>query len=229
MIKLLEFLISILKGSPYKIDPSLSALTLLAITFTRVVSLFRALVTFKGRAPLITFVSSGVKVVGKNNLSMGKGCTLSDGVFINAISKNGTIIGDNVSIGPYSRIEVTGFIGSVGDACSIGSGSGLGAFSFVGAAGGVSIGHNVIMGQYVSFHSENHNFSDPHVPIKNQGVTRQGIVVGNDCWVGAKVTFLDGSRVGNGCIVAAGAVVRGEFPDNVIIGGVPAKIIRNRF
>ena len=52
--------------------------------------------------------------------------------------------------------------------------------------------------------------------------------VGCNCWIGAKVTILDGARVGNGCIIAAGAVVRGEFPDNVIIGGVPAKIIKVR-
>ena len=44
--------------------------------------------------------------------------------------------------------------------------------------------------------------------------------------IGTKVTILDGTKIGNKCIVAAGAVVKGTYPDNVIIGGVPAKIIR---
>lgn len=50
--------------------------------------------------------------------------------------------------------------------------------------------------------------------------------IGNDCWIGAKATILDGTVIGDHCIVAAGAVVKGVFPDNVIIGGVPARIIK---
>ena len=45
-------------------------------------------------------------------------------------------------------------------------------------------------------------------------------------WIGAKATFLDGSTIGNNCVVAAGAVVNGIFPDNTVVGGVPAKIIK---
>lgn len=229
MTKFLEFLITKLKGSPYKIDDSLSAFSILYFVFGRVLSIIRAVFVFRGSAPLVTFAGSGVNVVGRNMLSIGKGCTFGEHVYINAISKHGAAFGKNVSIGPYSRVEVTGFIGSIGHGFKIGSGSGIGAFSFIGSAGGVQIGENVIMGQYVSFHSENHNFDNPELPIKYQGVTRSGITIGDNCWVGAKVTFLDGARVGSGCVIAAGAVVRGEFPDNVIIGGVPAKIIKNRF
>lgn len=53
-----------------------------------------------------------------------------------------------------------------------------------------------------------------------------GVKIGNDCWIGAKATILDGTVIGDHCIVAAGAVVKGVFPDNVIIGGVPARIIK---
>ncbi len=45
-------------------------------------------------------------------------------------------------------------------------------------------------------------------------------------WIGAKVTFIDGSSIGNNCVIAAGAIVTDNFPDNVLIGGVPAKIIK---
>ena len=50
--------------------------------------------------------------------------------------------------------------------------------------------------------------------------------MGNNVWIGAKVTFLDGSFVDDNSIVAAGAVVNGIYPNNSIIGGVPAKIIK---
>ena len=50
----------------------------------------------------------------------------------------------------------------------------------------------------------------------------------HNCWIGAGAVFLDGSSIGSGCIVSANAVVTKKFPDNVIIGGIPAKILKNR-
>ena len=66
------------------------------------------------------------------------------------------------------------------------------------------------------------------MPIRLQGVSHKGITIGRNCWIGAKATFLDGAEIGDGCIVAAGAVVRGTFPENVVIGGVPARILKTR-
>ncbi|MDO8336210.1 MAG: acyltransferase [Candidatus Saccharibacteria bacterium] len=161
-------------------------------------------------------------------ITFGVGITIGEGVVIDGLSKNGVKIGDGVSIGPHSIIEGTGVISSIGVGCSIGQNSGIGAFSFIGAAGGVTIGSDVIMGQRISFHSENHRFDDIEIIIRKQGVTREGITVGDICWVGANVVFLDGSNIGAGSVVAAGAVVRGIFPPNCVIGGVPAKILRMR-
>ena len=109
----------------------------------------------------------------------------------------------------------------------MGSNSAMGDYCQVGAAGGVTIGNDVIMGSYISFHSENHNFNMPDVLIREQGTTSKGIELGNNIWVGAKVTFLDGSQIADNTVVAAGAVVNGVFPPNVIIGGVPAKILKS--
>jgi acetyltransferase-like isoleucine patch superfamily enzyme len=73
------------------------------------------------------------------------------------------------------------------------------------------------------------NFSDLLKPIRQQGVNHQGIKIGKNCWIGAKVTILDGVVIGNGCIIAAGSVVTaGEYEDNKIYGGVPAKFLKNR-
>ena len=77
-------------------------------------------------------------------------------------------------------------------------------------------------------HSENHVFSDADKTIREQGVSHKGIKIGSNCWIGAKVTILDGAVVGDGCVIAAGAVVRGTFPENCVIGGVPARILKFR-
>ncbi len=55
------------------------------------------------------------------------------------------------------------------------------------------------------------------------------IRMGNDVWIGARATILDGVRIGNGAIVGAGAVVTKDVPDYAVVGGVPAKLIRYRF
>ena len=52
--------------------------------------------------------------------------------------------------------------------------------------------------------------------------------MGNNCWIGAGAVFLDGAELGDGCVVAANAVVTKQFPANSIVGGVPAKVLRER-
>lgn len=53
------------------------------------------------------------------------------------------------------------------------------------------------------------------------------IKVGNNVWIGLNVTILKGTVIGNNCVIAAGSVVKGEFPDNVLIQGNPAVIVSN--
>ena len=52
------------------------------------------------------------------------------------------------------------------------------------------------------------------------------MTIGNDVWIGGNVTILPGIRIGNNVVVAAGAVVTKDVPDNVVVGGVPARIIK---
>jgi acetyltransferase-like isoleucine patch superfamily enzyme len=61
-----------------------------------------------------------------------------------------------------------------------------------------------------------------------QGETRQGIVIENDCWIGAGAIILDGVRIESGAIVAAGSVVTKDVPAFAIVAGSPARIIKQR-
>lgn len=174
------------------------------------------------------FIGKKVKVLEKRYLSIGAKTRIHDGVYINALSKNGVKFGNNVVIGRNSRIECTGSLKSIGEGVEFGNRSTFGNDCFFGAAGGIIIGDDIVAGQYIRFHSENHKFDKLNMLIREQGVTHKGIKIGNNCWIGSGVVFLDGAEIGNGCVVAANAVVTKSFPDNSVIGGVPAKVIRFR-
>ena len=90
----------------------------------------------------------------------------------------------------------------------------------------MEIGDDTIIGAYFSCHPEGHIFDDPSKPIRLQGLSRKGIKIGKGCWIGAKVTVLDGVEIGENSVIAAGAVVTQSFPKDSIIAGVPAKLIR---
>ena len=228
MKKFLNFLISKIKGEEYFIDKDIPLLYIVSLVIEKACSLIWGMVRFRVFTPIFVHPSSCIKCVSKikygRSLNIGKAC------YINALSKGGLLMGENVSMGYATYISLTGSLKHLGSQVVIGNNVGLGSHGFYGCGlGGLKIGDNTIFGNYVSIHPETHCFSDIHIPIREQGVyTKGGVVIGRDCWIGAKVTILDGTRLGNGCIVAAGAVVSGKFPNNCIIGGVPAKIIKFR-
>jgi acetyltransferase-like isoleucine patch superfamily enzyme len=220
-----------LKGENYTLDPALPADALLDELLHRTACLLRGW-RFRLWPPFrpggLVFADAGVRLRNRSRIRCGRGVTLGRGVQVDGLSRDGVVLGDDVNIGPWTVIEATGVLSDLGCGVRIGSRCGLGAFSYIGGAGGVVIGDDVIMGQRVSFHSENHRFDRLDRPIREQGVTRRGIRIGNDCWVGANVTFLDGASVGDGCVIAAGAVVRGELPSRSVCAGVPARVLRMR-
>ena len=209
-------------GKNYTVDPLIPSSLLVYSMLIRFQMLFRGCFWLYRKV----FLGEGCIISNKRNIQFGKNVTIEKRCDIDAYAQNKLVFGNNVKIGAYSSISCTSHFSKFGKGIEIGNNSACGRFTEFGAAGGIEIGDDVIMGSYISFHSENHNFSDYSKLIREQGVTSQGIKIGNNVWIGAKATFLDGSQVGNNSVVAAGAVVTSVFPDNVVLGGVPAKILK---
>lgn len=218
-----------LKKREYHLDRSIPLNLLIGTLLRRFAWLSRGIarcLVFQRRCSLV-FIAPGVNLRNAQLIRFGRGVTLERGVIIDGLSRNGVELGDNVMIGPYSVIRAS-MLSNLGDGVRMGRNSSVDAYSYIGAAALISIGENVIMGQHIAFHAENHNYDRLDIPIRDQGTRRKGIVVEDDCWVGANTTFLDGAHVGRGCVIAAGSIVRGEIPPYSVAAGFPARVIKSR-
>lgn len=111
--------------------------------------------------------------------------------------------------------------------CSIGDNSGIGQNAHIGIT--VTIGNDVMMGSDCLILTRNHSFSDTNVPMCLQGYDdEKPVTIGDDVWIGSRVTILGGVHIGNHCIIGAGSVVTHDVNDYEIVAGNPARVIRNR-
>ena len=224
--ELLSKAITTVKGEEFFLDKNIPVSYLIKFIYIKFLCWINGVIKLRSYKKVFIAPSCTLKCVSK--IKTGKNLMIDKGCYIDALSSGGIILGNNVSIGKYTTIECSGTLKSLGLGLTVGNNVGLGTHGFWGCAGGIQVGDNTIFGNYVSLHSENHNYKNVEIPIRLQGINRKGIKIGDDCWIGAKVTILDGTVLGNGCVVAAGAVVRGIIPPYSIIGGVPAKIIKSR-
>ena len=111
-------------------------------------------------------------------------------------------VGD-VTIGDYTRIGIH---------CTV--------------IGPVCIGNHVNLAQGITVTALNHNFADTNRRIDEQGISTRPVVIGDDVWIGANAVILPGVTIGRHVVVAAGAVVTKDVPENTIVAGVPAKVIK---
>lgn len=89
--------------------------------------------------------------------------------------------------------------------------------------GGIAIGDGALIGHNAVLATLNHDMN----PEKRANLHPAPIIIGKNVWIGANVTVLPGVTIGDGAIVAAGAVVTKNVEANTIVGGVPAKLIKN--
>ncbi|HWH35846.1 MAG TPA: acyltransferase, partial [Acidimicrobiales bacterium] len=211
------------------IDASWPTSALLAATATWATGLVRGLATLAAvPGSRLRVCEADVTIYGRHWCRFGRWLLLERGVTIRARGGDGVELGDYVVVGTYSTLEVSSGLATNQGSIRVGSRTSFGDYCYVGGAGGVVIGRDVLIGQYVSFHSQNHVFSDTGRSIREQGVTSRGIRVGDDCWIGAGARILDGVEIGAGSVIGAGAVVTKSVSPGSVVTGVPGRVVSRR-
>lgn len=135
------------------------------------------------------------------------------------VGKQATLkIGHSVSIGPGVNIIIKD-----NAALTIGESTYFTSDLHLEAVNKIEIGSNCAISWGATIIDDHHHQLLPKSPLDSN---KKNVKIGDHVWVGCNVTILAGAQVGNNCVIAAGSVVRGVFPDNVLIAGNPAKVIK---
>lgn len=132
-------------------------------------------------------------------------------------------LGRNCVVGSFTKIKVHGGWMRVGDRSGIATGC------FISAREkGIEIGDNFICGPNVNIIGGNYDISHKNIHFDDVEGTSRGVRIGDNVWVGAGTTILDGSQLGDNTVVVANSLINRRYPSNVILQGAPAKIIMRR-
>jgi acetyltransferase-like isoleucine patch superfamily enzyme len=141
------------------------------------------------------------------------------------VNPRGVRIGGRVLISKGARIEALGPAGTIG--IEIGEGTSIQMYFHCGAAESVKIGRDVLIAGRVYISDHDHVSDDPALPARHaKGLVVKPVVIEDGAWLGEGCVILKGVTVGRRAVVGANAVVTKDVPPGAIVGGVPARLIR---
>ncbi len=147
-------------------------------------------------------IDTGVTIVGFENITLGTNVNIMKNSYLYAHDSGQLIIGNNFSMNTNVQL---------------------------GAAGGhILIGNNCAIGPNCVLRAANHNFDTLDKPFNQQGHQFGEINLEDDVWIAANVVITANVRIGKSSVVAAGAVVTNDVKEMSVVGGVPAKLIKQR-
>lgn len=147
-------------------------------------------------------------------------CYFSEDVYVSpgaTVNPRHLVLGVGTSVGSETQIGVNLEMGA---RCTVNAGAVV--------RGKIKIGDDVRIATGAQILGFNHGFQDLTKPIHEQPITRTGIVIGDDVWVGANAVVLDGVKIGSHAIIGAGAIVTKNIPSWSVAVGNPASVIRSR-
>lgn len=163
---------------------------------------------------------------------LGDGSSIAPGIEFQGSGQRNIHIGNNTFIAEkcilgcwtkYASIKYSPRI-VIGENCSIGE------YNHFTSINEIMIGNGVLTGRYVYISDNNHGDCEYNTllqqPSKRELVSKGPVHIGNNVWIGDKVSILSGVNIGDGAVIAANAVVTKDVPSYSVVGGIPAKIIK---
>ena len=108
----------------------------------------------------------------------------------------------------------------------IGERFGINQYSRIVCHEKITIGDNVTIGQFVSILDHDHRYLFKDSAMELDGYTTAPVSIGDNVWIADKCTILKGVSIGNNVVIGANTLVHRDVPDNVVVGGVPCKILK---
>lgn len=168
-------------------------------------------------------VGPNVRILGTpTRLKLGEGCQIQDGALLDFRN------GGELFLGRHVTIAAGAILNPFGGSIEINDYSGINHYTVLYGHGGLTIGKYVRIAARCLFIPANHGTTCSELPMCTQPLTKKGITIGDDIWIGAHCVILDGVKIGSGAVVAAGSVVSKCVEPKTIVGGVPARKIRTR-
>lgn len=151
-------------------------------------------------------------------ISIGHGTIFDDHLFLTAWENYHCII-DGEKIIQHHTPSLT-----IGEGCC------FGAFNHLTCINKIDIGNNLLTGKWITITDNSHGNTNEETllidPIKRPLFSKGPVIIGNNVWIGDKATILPGVIIGDGAVVAANSVVTKDVPAYCVVGGNPAKIIK---
>jgi acetyltransferase-like isoleucine patch superfamily enzyme len=173
---------------------------------------YRPIFSRMGRS---VYIQAGVEILGGKSIEIEDEVRILRYSILNFNNRNSYLhLGRKVSLDRGVDIR------TIGEDCriDIGEGSYLGSYVYVTGPGHIHIGKGCLIASHTGIYANNH---------RPDGLSREGIVIEDRCWLGSGVKVLDGVTIGYGSTIGAGAVVTKDIPPYSLAVGVPAKVIKS--
>lgn len=178
-----------------------------------------------GRMGSAIYIQNDVEFIGTSAIEIGNSVYIFKGVRMDAQGheNNKLYLGNGVAIERYVDI------GCLDDTCIyIDDETFIAPHVCIAGPGDIKIGKHCMIASHTGIYANSHTFADTTTPMRYQDVTRKGIVIEDDCWLGHGVTVLDGVTIGKGSVIGAGSVVNKNIPPYSIAVGAPVRVIKSR-
>jgi acetyltransferase-like isoleucine patch superfamily enzyme len=177
------------------------------------------------------FADRGARIISDRDsaIDLGKKVQLHSRARIVAARSTHQGHPSKIRIGSNSLLKADSLLMAVSGTIEIGSESAIGRRSEIHCRDAtIAIGNHVRIAPETMIMTGNHVFDRSDIPISDQGVTHESVVIEDDVWIGTRVIILPGVTIGNGSVVGAGAVVSHDVEPTMIVAGVPARPVRPR-